>query len=131
MTPNNVTRVLRDLATDLTLADGSPTQVDALYYAISAIEAHGKADWLAADKHRDEVRRMANQLDAISKICQTMADKLADVTVARGYQRDSFDAAVAELQHAMEVTARKSELAVNDAFDSIFHPSFYRKMNHD
>jgi hypothetical protein len=109
---------LRDIAVDLSLGNGTPEQVSALYEAISMIEKPYK--WAKVQDNREELRRMSRQLDAISTVCQKMADKLADFTV---------DAPTGPYLEATLNSRREGENLLWDAFDSILHPSYYERIS--
>lgn len=111
---------LRDIAVDLSLGNGTPEQVAALYEAIGMIEK--PYNWPAVEDNREELRRMSRQLDAISTVCQKMADKIADFTV---------DKPVGPYTQAALNTRRETDNLLWDAFDSILHPSYYQRMNRD
>lgn len=114
MSNSEAARRLRLHHTDLSLSGGAPVVIDAIGTAIAALEERQNYDWLSADHHREQLQRMSRQLEALAPLMQNLADTLdAMVHIApKGYQRDAV------------TTARQT---IDDAFDSILHPSFYRR----
>lgn len=107
-------RRLRLHHTNLSLEGGSTAIIDALSVALAALEDRQNYDWLSADHHREQLQRMSRQLEALAPLMQNLADQLDNMVhiAPKGYQRDAV------------TTAKQT---IDDAFDSILHPSFYRR----
>jgi hypothetical protein len=116
MTPSEVIRQLEALDLDLGFRDVDLARVHAIRQAIAMLEERQRYDWLSADKARAEVKDIALRLDALGKLLGNFSETLDRIAAStpKGYQRDAVEQV-------------RGSLA--DAFDSILHPSFYRKMN--
>jgi hypothetical protein len=116
MSPTEIIRQLEALELDLGFQDADLGRLRAIREAIAIVQERSGYDWLASQDSRAQVDRVRIQLDALGSLLGNLSETLGRVvdSVPRGYQRDT-------VEHARRT--------VDDAFDSILHPSFYRKMN--
>lgn len=115
MTPSEVIRHLESLDTELGFRDVDVKRVLAIREAVAMLEERQRYDWLAADKARAEIRDIALRLDALGKLLGNFSQTLDRMAAStpRGYQREQVEQVRGSLQ---------------DAFDSILHPSYYARL---
>ena len=113
MTHAEAARRLRIHHTDVGFTDAPDWLLEALTVAINVLQA--KPDDHQADTHREQLTRMSRQLEALSPLMQNMADALDHIA----HHPSS--------REPVRRAAEETRGSLYDAFDSILHPSFYRR----
>lgn len=113
MTHAEAARLLRMHHTDVGFIHAPDWLLEALTIAISVLQDSPEDH--QADSHREQLARMSRQLEALSPLMQNMADALDHIA----HHPSS--------REPMRKAASEARGSLYDAFDSILHPSFYRR----
>ena len=113
MTHAEAARRLRIHHTDVGFTDAPDWLLEALTVAISVLQAQPHDH--EADSQREQLARMSRQLEALSPLMQNMADALDHIA----HHPSS--------REPVRRAAQETRASLHDAFDSILHPSFYKR----